>query len=140
MNAEQRIFVDTNILVYAHDFEAGDKNRMAKDKVASLWRGDGTPVISVQVLQEFYVNLSKKGVVMEQCREAVEDYIGWELVVCDGSLVLKAIEAQQRWNISFWDALILEAARLGAAEVIWSEDFNSGQDYNGVVAINPFVK
>ncbi len=136
---DKRIFVDTNILIYAHDKDAGERYNIAKDKIKYLWQHPGFAVISIQVLQEFYVNLIKRNVSEEDSRIAVEDYLAWDVIDNDRSLLIEGISIREKYQLSFWDALILTAAKRGHAEILWSEDFNSGQNYNGVIAMNPLT-
>lgn len=131
------VFVDTNILVYAHDRDAGEKHRIAREKIASLWKEPLPPSISIQVLQEFYVNLIRKDVPTAEARQTVVDYLDWNVVDNDRALLLEGIHLRERWQVSFWDALILAAAQRAGTRSIWSEDLNTGQDYGGVVAVNP---
>jgi predicted nucleic acid-binding protein len=137
---KRAVFVDTNILLYAHDVDAGDKRRIASGRVKELWESDVPASLSVQVLQEFFVNLIRKGVTPRTARETVSGYLLWQVIDNDRPLFLHAMDEQSRWRISFWDASILAAARHSGAEVIWSEDFNPGQDYGGVVVLNPLVE
>ena len=137
--ASSQIFVDTNILVYAHDRDAADKHLVARDRVAELWRLPVAPAISVQVLQELLVNLVRKEIPQAEARRTVVDYGAWNVVDNDQTLLLAGIDLQARWQSSFWDALILAAARRARAGVIWSEDFNIAQDYDGIVAVNPLA-
>ena len=132
-------FIDTNILVYAHDRDAGPTHERARTLVAELWRGTSPPAVSVQVLQEFYVNLLKKDVHEEEARAAVRDYLNWYVVDNDRGLLMSAIEERKRFKTSFWDALILAAARRAGVSAIWSEDFNTGQSYDGIVAVDPLA-
>ena len=136
---DKRIFVDTNILIYAHDKDAGERYNIAKDKIKYLWQHPGFAVISIQVLQEFYVNLIRRNVSEEDSRIAVEDYLAWDVIDNDRSLLIEGISIREKYQLSFWDALILTAAKRGHAEILWSEDFNSGQNYNGVIAMNPLT-
>ncbi len=138
MSAEQ-IFIDTNILVYAHDQDAGDKYRMAKEKVRQLWQRPIAPAVSVQVLQEFYVNLLKKNAPGDEAKQAILDYMKWTVIENDESLLLNGIDAQKQWQLSFWDALILAAAIRAKATVLWSEDLNHEQLYGQVRVINPLL-
>ena len=137
--ASKQIFVDTNILVYAHDRDAADKHQAAKEKVAQLWRLPVAPAISVQVLQELYVNLIRKTVSQSEARQTIIDYCAWHVVDNDPTLLMEGIDLQIRWQSSFWDALILAAAQRAGAGVIWSEDLNTTQDYGGIVAVNPLI-
>lgn len=132
-------FVDTNILVYAHDCQAGGKHRAAKDLVANFWKDDRWPSISVQVLQEFYVNLQRKGVPEVEARAAVKDYAAWRVVENTVTLLEAGIDEMQRWQLSFWDGLILAAARHAGARVIHSEDLSDTEDYGGLRVRNPFA-
>lgn len=134
------IFVDTNILVYAHDRDAGEKHQIAKEKLAFLWDRPIMPSISVQVLQEFYVNLLRKKVPSSVARETVTDYLTWDVIDNDRSLFLEGMQLKERWKLSYWDALVLAAARKAKASQLWSEDFSPGQDYEGLVVVNPFKK
>ena len=134
-----RIFVDTNILVYAYDLDAGAKHERAKKKVLSLWRNTEPPAISVQVLQEFYVNLIRLGADHADARETVSDYTSWRVMPNTVSLLESGIDESERWQLSFWDGLILAAARESDASLLWSEDLSAGQDYDGVIVHNPLA-
>ena len=134
------VFVDTNILVYAHDKDAGDKYLLAKAKVESLWNRQILPSISVQVLQEFYVNLVRKKVKASDAREAVLNYLEWDVIDNDRALLLEGMRLQETWRLSFWDALIIAAAKRAKVKELWSEDLNPGQNFEGVVVINPLLE
>lgn len=133
----KQVFIDTNLLVYAHDTDAGDRHSVAKGLVTDLWNRPLAPAISVQVLQELYVNLIRKGIADDAARQTVEDYRVWAVVNNDSQLLMDGIGLRERWQCSFWDALILAAAKRAQASVIWSEDFNTGQIYDGIVVVNP---
>lgn len=135
-----RAFVDTNVLVYAHDRGAGEKNARARELVARLWR-ERTGVVSTQVLQELYVNVRRKAsapISAPEARALVEDYLAWPLVVNDGATILQAVAIEERFGLSFWDALVVASAQEAGVEVLWSEDLNDGQAYGSVVVRNPF--
>lgn len=132
-----QIFVDTNILVYAHDRDAADKHEKAKTLIAELWHRPLLPAISVQVLQELYVNLIRKQVPDTEASQTIVDYCAWQVIDNDATLLLEGIEIRERLQSSFWDGLILAAAKRANADTIWSEDFNTGQNYDGVVVVNP---
>jgi predicted nucleic acid-binding protein len=138
MGADQ-VFVDTNILVYAHDIDAGEKYRIAKERVSALWHRDLLPSISVQVLQEFYVNLIRKKIAAPLARETVTNYLEWDLIDNDRYLFIEGLRWKEKWNLSYWDALILAAARKAKAREVWSEDLASGRDYDGLVVVNPLI-
>jgi predicted nucleic acid-binding protein len=133
------IFIDTNILVYAYDTDAGKKHEQAKTKILSLWEQELPPWISIQVLQELLVTLQRKGVPLKAARELVEGYLQWNVVENDAALLREGIKLQEAYKVSFWDALILAATVHAGAEMLLSEDFNNGQIYSGVKAVNPFV-
>jgi predicted nucleic acid-binding protein len=133
------VFVDSNILIYAHDRTAGIKGDLARRGLSRLWEQDIPSCLSVQVLQEFYVNLLKKSVAPDEARDAVKDYLVWQVVVNDTELLLRGMDEERRWKVAYWDGLILAAARRAKAEILWSEDFSTGQDYDGIQVINPLV-
>lgn len=139
MSDDRLVFLDTNILVYAHDEQAGEKHRLARETVRQLWNRAVPPVISVQVLQELYVNLIRKQIPQRQAREIVSDYLNWTVIPNDAALLLRAIDNSSRFRISFWDALIISAADRADVDVVWSEDLNAGQDYGGVTVVNPLA-
>jgi predicted nucleic acid-binding protein len=135
-----RYFVDTNILMYAHDASAGEKHERAKALVEELWR-DRTGVLSTQVLQELAVNLRRKTarpLDAKATREVVADYLTWQIVVNSGDSILEALELETRYQISFWDALVIHAAQSAGTQVLYSEDLSDGQLYGAVRVINPF--
>jgi len=136
-----KVFVDTNILVYAHDVDAGDKHALARDLVSRLWE-TRTGILSTQVLQEFIVAVTRKvltPISVAQARRAARNYCQWELIVNDSRIILQATEIQEVHQLSFWDALIVSAAFEGNAAVIATEDLNDGQRVEGIVVQNPFV-
>jgi predicted nucleic acid-binding protein len=132
-------FVDTNILIYAHDISAGQKHGRAKELMRDLWHsGDGC--LSIQVLQEFYVNVTQKvtkPLSAEAAAQIIADLSVWEVHCPKMEDVLDAIRLQQRYQISFWDAMIISSAQKLGCKILWSEDLNDGQDYGGVVVRNP---
>jgi predicted nucleic acid-binding protein len=135
-----RAFVDTNVLVYAHDRGAGARHEHASALLRDLWR-ERSGVISTQVLQEFYVNVRRKAgrpIPAEEARRLVQDYLAWEVVVNDGDSILEALAIESRFGVAFWDALILQAANASGAGILYSEDFNHGQVYGSVEVVDPF--
>jgi predicted nucleic acid-binding protein len=128
-----RVFVDTNVLVYAHDVSTGLKHEKARSLVARLWQ-ERTGAVSTQVLQELYVSLRRS----EEARALVADYLRWEVVINSGESILEAIALEQRYGISFWDALVVQSARSCGAEILYSEDLSDGQVYESVRVTNPF--
>jgi predicted nucleic acid-binding protein len=134
-----RYFVDTNILMYAHDTASGAKHDRAKALVERLWR-DRSGVVSTQVLQELCVNLRRKAgrpVNLETARNIVADYLAWDVVTNTGESILQALEIEKQYRISFWDALLIQAAEASGATVLYSEDLSDGQTYCGVRVVNP---
>lgn len=133
-------FVDTNIMVYAHDLDAGEKHEIAKRTLITLWES-GTGVISTQVLQEFYVTLTRKvsnPLKKSLVRSILKNYLVWEVVVNNGETILHAIEIEENYNISFWDSMIVSAAYSKNAAFIITEDLNDGQQIEGIIIVNPF--
>lgn len=135
------VFVDTNILVYAHDADAGVKRDRAIGKLRQLWEDD-TGRLSVQVLQEFYVNVTRKlatRVARSTAREIVSAYGAWVREPTTAETVLRATDIAELVQISFRDALIVAAAEQVGAEQLLSEDLNDGQEIAGVRIVNPLV-
>jgi predicted nucleic acid-binding protein len=135
-----RRFVDTNLFVYARDASAGRKGEVARELIAGLWESrEGCT--SVQVLQELFVNLTRKVPKPLSAREAaavVEDLSAWTVHSPGPRDVLSAIELHERAGVSFWDAMILTSARSLGCRLLYSGDLNVGQSYDGVLVINPF--
>jgi len=131
-------FFDTNILLYAYDLDAPEKRGVALDLVEQAWMHLDRATISVQVLQEFFVNFVRKGHSPAEAATLVGDFSNWQ--VADNSLAMLklGISLQARWQISLWDAMILAAAHSSGCRELLTEDLQHGQDYGGVVAVNPF--
>jgi predicted nucleic acid-binding protein len=137
----ERVFVDTNIIVYAYDRDAGRKHEIARDLMIGLWSAAGG-VLSTQILQEFYVTVTRKiasPLTREAAREIIKDYLTWGIVSNDGDAVLEAIDIEAGENISFWDALVVAAAKRGGAEVLLSEDLSEGRKFGDMIVRNPFA-
>jgi predicted nucleic acid-binding protein len=136
-----KYFVDTNILVYAHDRSAGVKHDRARVLVEQLWHS-GEGVLSTQVLQELCINLRRKtnpALSREETRRLLQDYLSWEVIVNSADSVVQALDIEVRYKISFWDALILQAAEISGAALLYSEDLSANQRYGPVRVVNPFV-
>jgi predicted nucleic acid-binding protein len=134
-----KYFVDTNILMYAHDRAAGPKHQRAKALIEELWR-DRTGVVSTQVLQELSVNLRRKAdqpLDAKATREIVADYLTWQVIVIGGESILEALDIEERYRISFWDALVIQAAHASGAKIVYSEDLSDVQTYSGVRVVDP---
>jgi predicted nucleic acid-binding protein len=135
-----RVFVDTNVLVYAHDVSTGVKHERARSLVERLWQ-ERTGAVSTQVLQELYVSLRRKAVrslPSDEARAVIADYLRWEVVVNNGESILEAIALEERYRISFWDALVIQASRACGALTLYSEDLSDGQVYDSVRVVSPF--
>jgi predicted nucleic acid-binding protein len=134
-----RTFIDTNILVYAHDTSAAQKHEVAKNLITNFWQTGGAR-LSIQVLQELYVTLTRKarGSTPESARKLIEDYSHWHIHRPNPSDIIAAISLQQIHQLSFRDAMIIQsAASLGCTHML-SEDLNAGQNIAGVQVSNPF--
>jgi predicted nucleic acid-binding protein len=136
-----KTFVDTNILVYAHDLDEPKKRLAAKEALSGLWV-ERTGVLSTQVLQEFYVTATRKlakPLSKAAARRVVESYGVWCVDVTHAEIAA-AFRIEDQARISFWDALICAAALKSGAERILSEDLNAGQRVTGIRIENPFVR
>ena len=140
MTASGRTFVDTNVLLYAHDASETEKQPIARALLEDLW-ADRSGVLSTQVLQEFYVLATRKftpPMRRSEARELVALYATWPVVQVDVELILDATALEERAQLSFWDALIVEAARRAGATRLVSEDLQDGRRIAGMVVDNPF--
>ncbi|MFC1852471.1 PIN domain-containing protein [candidate division CSSED10-310 bacterium] len=137
MKGTKKIFVDTNILVYAYDRDAGLKRDKAQKIMTALWNQHIMPSISIQVLQELYVNLRKKNVPIHEAGEIIKDYLSWNVIENTVYILTAGIHLSQQYCVSFWDALIIAAAQQSGANLLYSEDLNDGQIYGSVKVINP---
>jgi predicted nucleic acid-binding protein len=138
---EDNIFLDTNILVYAYDISSGKKHDIAKNIVADLWNLR-TGALSIQVLQELFINITKKipkPLDIKTARDIVRDFLLWEVAGNDGDLMLAAMDVQIKYHYAFWDSLIIAAAIKCGASLLLTEDLNNGQIIEDVVIKNPFV-
>lgn len=139
MNGD-RVFVDTNVIVYAYDKDAGEKHRIAVDIMKDLWHS-GLGTISTQILQEFFVTLTKKisaPMDISVVRETVRRLSKWDVSIIDVDTIIRATELQERYNYSFWDSLVVAAAIASGVRTIFSEDLSDGQTIEGITIKNPF--
>jgi predicted nucleic acid-binding protein len=137
----EKYFVDTNILIYAHDRSTGIKHDRARQLIEGLWTS-GNGVLSTQVLQELCVNLRRKvarRLPSEEIRRLIQDYLSWEIVVNTGEAIVQALDIEARYKTSFWDALVLQAAEQSGAAVLYSEDLATGQNYGSIHVVNPLL-
>jgi predicted nucleic acid-binding protein len=133
------IFIDANVLIYALD-----QADLKKQQAAQLWREElwksRRGRLSYQVLQEFYVKVTQKWPgAREQARAEVRDLLTWQPVAIDADLLECSWKIQERYRLSFWDALIVGAAKSSSCRYLLTEDLQTGQDLDGVIVINPFA-
>jgi predicted nucleic acid-binding protein len=134
-----RSFFDTNILVYADDKAAPAKRRRALDLVAEHRRA-GTGVVSLQVLQEYFVTVtSKLHVDPRIARRKVELLAEFDVAAPEVADILAAIDLHRLHGCSFWDALVLQAAKQAGCRVVLSEDMQQAREIDGVHIVNPFL-
>jgi len=134
-----KVFIDTNVLVYAYDIDAGSKKRRAEEVLISL-RLQGLGALSMQVLQEFYSTVTRKlrpPIPKAEARAIVEDFTHWCVATTPGEIKL-AFQIEDEARIGFWDAMIVAAAVRAGATRILSEDLNPGQTIAGITIENPF--
>jgi len=134
-----KTFVDTNVLIYAHDADAGRKHEIAKGVLRELW-SERAGLLSTQVLQEFYVNVTRKiatPLSKDSARAIVSSYSIWcnEITLDE---ISRAFQIEDESQLGFWDALVVASAAGGGARRLLSEDMNSGQTVSGVLIENPF--
>jgi predicted nucleic acid-binding protein len=134
-----RVFLDTNILVYAQDGSAGEKQRRCREVVAAL-AGSGDGVISTQVLQEFFVAVTRKlGVSPLAAKGVMKTFDVFEIVQVSPALIQEAVDCSVLNQLSFWDSLILAAASAAGCTTVFSEDLSAGQQVLGVKIQNPLA-
>jgi predicted nucleic acid-binding protein len=135
-----RSFFDTNILVYGDDKSAPSKQRRSLELVAEHRRA-GTGVVSMQILQEYFVTVTRKlGVDAQIARRKVELLAEFDVAVPDVADILAAIDLHRLHRFSFWDSLVLRAAQQSGCRVLLSENFQESQEIDGVRVVNPFLR
>jgi len=138
---EGPVFVDTNVLVYHRDSTEPAKQRRAAEWMARLW-DEGTGRVSVQVLHEYYVTVTRKldpGLPQEEAREDIAALRAWNPLSPDAEILEYAWAVQDRYGLSFWDAMIVAAARRLGCAVLLTEDLQDGQDLDGLLVRSPFT-
>lgn len=141
MSAEPREFVDTNVLVYAFDVSAARKHEVARQLLERLW-DRGTGCLSVQVLQEFFVTITRKvpmPLSTDDAKARVRELSAWLIFAPSADDIVSAIDLQTEAKIGFWDAMVVLAAAESGCDVLWTEDLNDGQVVRGVRIRNPFA-
>jgi predicted nucleic acid-binding protein len=134
-----KLFFDTNVVFYAYDVSDPAKQSAAQALLHQAAAG-GTGVVSAQVLGEFFhaTVLRKRVLTMDEAERVIGVLAAFEVVTIDTALVLAAIENHRKFQLRYWDALIVAAAKQGGCAELLSEDLNDGQDYDGVRVRNPF--
>jgi predicted nucleic acid-binding protein len=134
-------FVDTNVLVYAYDPSADRRHAAACDLLDRLWR-DGRGVLSVQVLQEFYVTITRKvrvPVSADIATDRLRGLLRWRVHAPLADDVVAAASISARHQISLRDAMIVRSASQAGCHTLWTEDLNDGQQIDSVRVRNPFA-
>lgn len=132
------VFVDTNVLIYAHDPREREKSAAADRLLARLW-DDDSGALSTQVLQEFYnVATGKLRLAPPSARGIVANYAEWAAVETTPQLIVSASVLHELHDINFWDALIVEAALLAGADTLLTEDLRDGRKFGELTVRNPF--
>jgi predicted nucleic acid-binding protein len=136
-----REFIDANVLVYAYDASAGSKKVAAERLLAHLWDA-GTGCLSVQVLQEFFVTVTRKvaePLSAEEAANRIRELCAWKVFAPGADDVLRAIALHRDTKLSFWNAMVVHAATELGCDVLWTEDLNDGQVIQDVRIRDPFV-
>lgn len=137
-----RVIVDTNILVYAYDADAGEKRVKAAAIIDTLW-DQSTGVLPTQVLAEFFITITrrvKRPLSLDDARQIIEDYrAGWTILTTTPDTVLLAIDGVKNNQLSFWDAMVWASAVINGVPAIYSEDMQHGQTLRGVRIENPLL-
>ena len=131
-------FIDTNVLIYAHDVDGGSKHKMAQNLIQTFWDDPPFPSVSIQVLQECYFNLIKKKIRPRVAFDIVDTYLDWPVIINDKQLLSESMLFHEKFQLSFWDALIIAAAKFARIKYLISEDFTHGQIIEGIKIIDPF--
>jgi predicted nucleic acid-binding protein len=134
------VFVDSNVFLYALDDADRKKQQAARNWRAELWKSRRGRV-SFQVLGEFYVNaVRKQPAARDEVRAEVRDLLAWNPVIADAVLLEQGWKIQDRYQFSYWDALIVAAAKVCGCRYLLTEDMQSGQKLDGIEVVNPFLR
>ena len=134
------VFVDSNIFLYAVDDADPHKQGVARDWRAELWKSR-LGRVSFQVLSEFYVNAVRlTPVASNEARAEVRDLLAWNPLAVDAAVIERGWKLQDRYRISYWDALIVAAAQTASCGFLLTEDLQDGQKLDGVEVVNPFLR
>jgi predicted nucleic acid-binding protein len=138
--SDSRVFVDSNVFLYAVDEADPPKQQVARNWRAELWKSRRGRV-SFQVLGEFYVNaVRKRPAASKAARAEVRDLLAWNPIVTDAALLEWGWKIQDRYNLSYWDALIVAAAKTASCRYLLTEDLQAGQQLDGIEVVNPFLR
>jgi predicted nucleic acid-binding protein len=138
--SDERYFLDTNVLVYANDSSDPDRRKVAAQLVGDGIR-TGRAVVSSQILSEFWVTVTQKIRVplgRDAAEAQIERFAAMTVVPIEYGGVRAAVHFQRRYDISYWDALVIAAAHMGRCPRLYTQDLNHGQHYGELVAVNPF--
>jgi predicted nucleic acid-binding protein len=134
------VFVDSNVFLYALDEANPDKQKMARTWLAELWRSRRGRV-SFQILSEFFVNAVRiHPAGREEARNEVRDLLAWSPVIIDASLTEETWLIQDRYKFSYWDAMVVAAAKKADCRFLLTEDLQDGQNLDGLEVVNPFLR
>jgi predicted nucleic acid-binding protein len=134
------VFVDSNVFLYALDNADKRKQQAAREWRAELWKSRRGRV-SFQVLGEIYVNaLRKWPAAREEARAEIRDLLAWNPVITDAGLLERGWKLQDRYQLSYWDALIVAAAKAASCHYLLTEDLQAGQKLDGIEVLNPFLR
>jgi predicted nucleic acid-binding protein len=132
------VFVDSNVFIYAVDQANPEKHEAARLWRSELWKSR-LGRVSFQVLEEFYANVHRKWPdAREQVQAEIRNLMAWRPVVINERIIEDGWTIQERYKLSFWDALIVSAAKAASCCYLLTEDLQAGQDFDGVVVVNPF--
>lgn len=137
---EHRVFIDTDVLVYAYDNSEKEKHKIAKAILIKLW-DSGRGVISTQVLQEFFINITrkiKKPLKSEAATNIINDLLNWTVIDNDGFSIPASINIKNKYHLSLRDACIAQAAITGKADVLLSGSIKDGLLIKGIRVVDPF--
>ena len=131
-------FVDTNVLLYAYEGGAVRKQRISIELIDRLWE-EREGILSIQVLSEFYSNATRKlRMPAASAEEVVRDFSAWRLHRPDHDSILSAVRLEQRYKLAWYDAMILNSAMESGCSILWTEDFQDGQQFGDLVIRNPY--
>jgi predicted nucleic acid-binding protein len=137
-----RFFVDTNVLVYRRDASQPTKQPLASRWLAALWTARAGR-LSTQVLNEYYQVVTRRlrpGLSSHEAQEEIREFFAWKPVVITHLVIEQAWLVEARWGLSYWDSLIVSAAREAGCRYLLTEDLQAGQEFDGLAVINPFVR